>query len=67
MPEPIAPLDGSGAVPKHYPQLAGTRAGKLRRQHLRNPVVLKNSAALMAGLFPAWSILGNVMSSYLTT
>ena len=31
------------------------------------PVVLKNSAALISGLFPAWCILGDAMSSYLTT
>jgi hypothetical protein len=29
--------------------------------------VLKNSAAVMSGLSPAWRILGNAMSSCLTT
>jgi hypothetical protein len=30
-----------------------------------DPVVLKNSATLIAGLLPAWCILGDVMSSCL--
>jgi hypothetical protein len=32
-----------------------------------HPVVLKNSAALIAGLLPAWCILGAVMFSCLHT
>jgi len=56
----------TGLAPEvHDRELAGAQqSGKRLRA---DPVVLKNSAALMSVLLPAWCILGDAMPSCLNT